>query len=318
MAARRSRKQHHPLLGGNSDLAAAGFAVVQRRVEHQLVAGVTDDHAPIARLQRRIGDNEPVRKRDERLRETGPALPMRHVPVVGFGNLLQRPGSLVLEEGQLVVVDVEDQRPVQPGLGGQRQLKRRHPRLAREQHVAIETRREIVERVGECRIVRPRKRNDRDAGGSQRLPYRLAVLRKLPSDEDGLVFARQDVRQKVGPSHRVVPDIPRDDSDLQAALGGWLCRMDGLQRLHPKRDAPFGSAEQEVMQQRIYPLRGDVVIAVEVGRGIESRGRIAEQDAADAQEMLGRIDRHAFNVRILPAVPGLVEQLALADGRDMG
>ena len=143
------------------------------------------------------------------LRQPAPGQPVRITEIERTADTA--PGPRAIEEAELPVVDVQDQRTPSSTAREQPQTEAAGARLRGVDHVAVDQAEQLGHDASEARIAVGPRRPMRDRARGHRAPERVPELRAHHVD---LVARGEQAREQLGAPQRVVRQIEAEDRDL--------------------------------------------------------------------------------------------------------
>ena len=204
-------EKHHDARVAHAEARACGGAVEALRRPGVGIAHVGHEHAAEALGEKARGHGQRVRAGDESLGEPGPRQAVR------IGDVEQSadppPDAAPIEEAELPVVDVEDQRAAPLAPREQSHAEAGRPRLGREEHVAIGETRQCGQLPRQAWPASARLGAVADGAVARGTPDVGAEAR---AHHLHFVARREQAREEIGAAGRVVGKVEREDGDLHA------------------------------------------------------------------------------------------------------
>src|SRR3989475_700007 len=212
----RRPEKHHDLVGAHPLPGARVGAIVSSRIPRLGIAHVGQERPAEAALEESRGHRDCVGTTDELLRKPRPREPVRIGEVEGATD--PAPGARAIEEADLPVVDVEDERPPPACPREQAKSEARRPRFGRDEDLAVDELEELGNVSCESGIAPGPHAAIIDRAVPRRRPEAYAELRP---DHADLVARRKETSEQVGTTRRVVRQVGGEDGDLLNAPAAW-------------------------------------------------------------------------------------------------
>src|SRR2546426_1038881 len=208
----RRAEKHNDLFPRDAERRARPCRVVARRVPGVGVARVGEQHATETLGQEARRGRASVGASHEALGRPCPREPVGVGEVERSAGAAPEPGAV--QEPELPVVDVEEQRTPTARTREQAETVTRRTRLGRDDEVAVDQREERGQTSKEPRVLPCAQGAVPDAASRGGLPERRA---ELGTDHLDVPACGQETREQISAAGRGVGEVEGDDPDLHAA-----------------------------------------------------------------------------------------------------